>query len=116
MTGRRAVSLWVPIIVIVSLMYGCGIEVPPDKKDYVGEWQSREMYLLILQDGSVKYSRIKGGVTKTVSGPLRGFEGNNFVVGVSLIKTTFVVSEPPHLDGSQWKMTVDGVTLVKTGS
>ncbi len=74
-------------------LYGCGIQVPADKVQYVGEWQSPEMYLLITQDGSVKYKRIKGGMTKSVSGPLRGFEGDNFIVGLPAVSTTFVVSE-----------------------
>ena len=74
------------------------------------------MYLLITQDGSVKYQRIKGGVTKSVTGPIRAFEGDNFTVGLPMIATTFVVSEPPRLVDNQWRMTVDGVALVKTGS
>lgn len=115
MTGKRFIFA-VLIIIAAVLIYGCGIQVPADKAEYVGEWQSREMYLLITQDGSVKYQRIKGGVTKSVSGPIRAFEGNNFIVGVPMITTTFVVSEPPHLSNSQWKMTVDGVTLLRTGS
>lgn len=116
MTKRATIFLSLLIVMTGFMMYGCGIKVPADKAEYAGEWQSPQMYLLILPDGSVKYSRISGGVTKTVSGPLKSFEGNNFVVGVWMVKTTFVVSEPPHLDGNQWKMTVDGVTLVKTAS
>jgi hypothetical protein len=115
MNGKRFIFVFL-IIMAAGLMCGCGIQVPADRAEYVGEWQSREMYLLITQDGSVKYSRIKGGVTTSVSGPIRAFEGNNLVVGVPMITTTFVVSEPPHLSNNQWKMTVDGVTLVKTGS
>ena len=115
MTGKRFIFAFL-IVMAVTMVYGCGIEVPADKAAYVGEWQSREMYLLITQDGSVKYSRLQRGVTKSVSGPIRAFEGNNFVVGVPMITTTFVVSEPPHPVNNQWKMTVDGVTLVKTGS
>lgn len=116
MTGRMRVFVLLLFLAVPFLMCGCGIEVPADKAAYVGEWQSREMYLLITQDGSVKYKRIKGGVTKSVSGPLKAFEGDNFIVGVPMITTTFVVSQAPHLEQHQWKMTVDGVVLVKTGS
>jgi hypothetical protein len=104
------------VLVIPLFLCGCGMQVPADKAHYVGEWRSPEMYLLITQDGSVKYRRIKSGVTRSVSGPLRAFEGNNFIVGVPMIATTFVVTETPHLSNNQWKMTVDGVLLVKTGS
>lgn len=113
---RKVSILLLSFILMIPLLQGCGIQVPADKAEYVGEWQSPQMYLLITQDGSVKYQRIKGGVTKSVSGPIRAFEGNNLIVGVPMITTTFVVSEPPHLDNTQWKMVVDGVTLVKTGS
>ncbi len=95
------------------LFYGCGIQVPADKAQYVGEWQSPGMYLLITQDGSVKYKRIHGGVTRSVTGPLREFRGNDFTVGLPLISTTFVVSRPPYEDNGQWKMVVDGVTLTR---
>lgn len=116
MTKKTPVAALFGIFSLVFLLYGCGIQVPPEKAEYVGEWQSREMYLLITQDGSVRYERIKGGVTKSVSGPIRAFDGNNFIVGVPMVATTFMVSEPPHLVDNQWRMTVDGVTLVKTGS
>lgn len=95
--------------------YGCGIQVPADKAQYAGEWQSPEMYLLITQDGSVKYKRIQGGATKSVTGPLREFKGNDFVVGLPVISTTFIVSRPPYEENGQWKMIVDGVTLIRTG-
>ena len=95
MTKKASIFDLFLVLAISFLMCGCGIQVPADKAEYVGEWRSREMYLLITQDGSVKYERIKGGVTKSVSGPIRAFEGNNFIVGVPMITTTFVVSEPP---------------------
>jgi len=71
------------------------------------------MSLLITQDGSVKYERLESGVSKSVSGPLQGFNGNNFDVGFGPLSTTFVVASPPHQDGESTKMTVDGVELIK---
>jgi hypothetical protein len=82
--------------------------------NYAGEWKSKEMYLLILPDGSVEYERLKGGSTTTVTGPIKEFKGNNFVVGFAFIKTTFVVSKPPYQENGVWKMIVDGVVLSKT--
>lgn len=71
------------------------------------------MKLLILTDGTVAYKRWKSGVTTSVNGPLKEFQGNNFVVGVGPFSTTFEVSEPPHeIDGS-WQMVVDGVRLTR---
>jgi hypothetical protein len=44
-------------IAISLLLISCAEPVPPEKMSYVGEWQSKEMYLLILADSSVKYER-----------------------------------------------------------
>jgi hypothetical protein len=96
------------------LLISCAEPVPPEKMSYVGEWQSKEMYLLILQDGSVRYKRLKSGGTVEVTGPLKEFSGDDFIVGFSFITTTFVVSRPPFRDNGTWKMVVDGVELTKT--
>lgn len=103
------IALLIPI-----LLSGCGIPVPEDKRHYVGEWQGQGMYLLILQDGSVNYKRLKGGATVTITGPIKEFQGNNFIIGFALLKTTFVVSKPPSEVDGMWKMVVDGVALTKT--
>lgn len=107
---RRVIIL---LLFVLSLS-GCGKPVPPEKSAYVGEWQDKAMYLLITQDGSVRYKRLKGGVSTSVEGPLKGFQGNNFEAGVGPMATTFVVSKPPYQDGEKWKMVVDDVELTKT--
>lgn len=103
---------WV-LLVLAALLTGCGKPVPPGKVAYVGEWRSTAMVVLITQDGSVAYQRLEGGVSKSISGPLQGFDGDNFIVGVGPIRSTFVVSMPPHQDRGVWKMTVDGVDLTR---
>jgi hypothetical protein len=102
------------LLMLAGSLAGCGKPVPAEKSAYVGEWQDRTMYLLITQDGSVRYKRLRGGATTSVEGPLKGFTGNNFDVGVGPVATTFVVNKPPFQDGERWKMVVDGVELVKT--
>ncbi len=102
-------------VLIIGLFFiSCAKPVPPEKINYVGEWRSKEMYLLILQDGSVRYERLKGGGTVEVTGPIKEFQGDNFVVGFAFIKTTFLVSKPPYQENGVWKMLVDGVELSKT--
>src|SRR5690606_15013376 len=93
------------------VLSACGQPLPADKLDYAGEWSAPEMKLLITRDGSVKYERLDGGATKSISGPLQGFEGANFSVGVGPMSTTFVVSATPHAEGGKVTMTVDGVQL-----
>ncbi|MBB6092268.1 hypothetical protein HNQ60_001114 [Povalibacter uvarum] len=107
------------LLVLLTLMgslISCGKPVPPDKASYVGEWQSKTMYLLITQDGSVRYKRLKAGATTSVEGPLKGFTGHDFEVGVGPMATTFVVAKPPYQDGNDWKMVVDEVELVRTAN
>ncbi|WP_323142415.1 hypothetical protein [Massilia phyllosphaerae] len=106
-------ALFVPLFAL-AVLAGCGKPVPKEKLAYVGEWQEPNMYLLITEDGSVTYKRIKNGSTTSIDGPLKGFEGDNFDVGVGPMATTFVVNKPPYQVGDQWKMVVDGQELIKT--
>ena len=71
------------------------------------------MYLLITRDGSVSYKRLRRGTTTSFDAPLQRFVGDDVVVGVGPMRTTFVVSKPPYLDGTAWKIVVDGVELTK---
>ena len=101
---------------LVALLVGCGAPVPAERAAYVGEWQAKTMYLLITQDGSVRYKRLKGGASTSIEGPLKAFAGDNFEVGIGPMKTTFEVSTPPHPVGDKWQMTVDGVELTRTSN
>ncbi|MBL8509225.1 hypothetical protein [Chitinimonas sp. JJ19] len=98
---------------LVALLTACGEPVPAAKAAYVGEWQAANMYLSISQEGSVAYKRVDGSTSKSVNGPLQGFEGDNFEVGVGPMSTTFVVSVPPREVAGKWQMTVDGVVLTR---
>ena len=102
------------ILAISSILAACSKPIPSERFDYVGEWQNKEMYLLILKDGTVSYKRLKNGSTVSVNGPLKEFKENNFVVGFSFLTTTFNVSQKPTRINNKWKMTVDGVQLTKT--
>ena len=101
------------ISTLVLLLLGCSKPIDESKLQYVGSWQSTEMAILILRDGSVSYQRLKKGVTTSVSGPLKEFRGDDFVVGVLFLTTTFKVTEPPHNVNGQWQMVVDGVRLTR---
>ncbi len=104
------------LLALLAPLAGCGVPVPADKAAYVGEWQEPSMYLLIKQDGSVRYKRLQGGASTSIKAPLKGFSGDNFDVGVGPMTTTFVVNKAPHQDGDKWKMTVDGVELTKSAN
>ena len=101
------------VVVALLLLSACGQPVPDDKAAYAGEWCARTMRLVITKDGSVSYKRVNGHVTTSVDGPLRRFEGANFVVGIPLLNSTFEVSKPPYQEAEMWKMVVDGVELIR---
>lgn len=98
---------------IAALLTACGKPLPSEKASYAGPWKAAEMSLLITQDGSVKYERIEGNGTKSLSAPLKGFDGDNFSAGVGPMTTTFVVTATTHPVGELTKMTVDGVELTR---
>jgi hypothetical protein len=100
-------------LALLGSLLGCNQSVPPEKTSYVGEWKDVTMQLLITRDGSVKYERVKGATTTKVSGPLKGFVGNDFEVGFGPFSTTFVVSKPPYREDDRWRMVVDDVELVR---
>lgn len=106
------VRYWL-IVIFSVLLVACSEPLPEDKLIYSGDWQSKEMGILILADGTVAYKRLKNGSTTSVNGPLKDFQRDNFVVGIGPITTTFVVTEPPHKVDGAWKMVVDGVRLTK---
>ena len=98
---------------LVAMLGACAKPVPPEKHAYVGEWRAPNMTLRISQDGRVVYKRSDGAVRTSIDGPIKDFHGDDFSVGIGFVATTFVVAAPPHADGSVWKMTVDGVELVR---
>jgi len=89
------------------------VPVPADKLAYVGDWQGKDMRLQVAKDGRIKYKRDRLGKKLDLSIDLQGFDGDNFDVGFALVRSTFVVSKPPHREGDKWKMTVDGVELTR---
>ncbi len=102
-----------PLLVAAVLLAGCADPLPADKLDYAGDWRAPGMSLLILEDGSVAYERIRSGASTSINGPLKEFDGDDFVVGLWVFTTTFDVTEPPHQVNGEWQMVVDGVRLTK---
>lgn len=101
------------VIFTALFLTACSKPLPENRMTYAGEWVSKEMYLLILPDGTVSYKRLKEGDSTEVDGPLKEFQGDDFVVGIGFLTTTFDVSETPYIENDQWVMTVDGVKLTK---
>lgn len=108
----KQIRVVLPVAALLTLS-ACGQPVPGDRSAYVGEWRSQTMSLLLTQDGSVHYKRVRGSTTTSIEAPLRRFEGDNLVVGLPFFSTIFEVSKPPYQDAQTWKMVVDGVELTR---
>jgi hypothetical protein len=89
------------------------VPVPKSKLAYVGTWQGKDMQLTLNQDGTIKYKRDRPNKKLDLSVDLQGFDGDNFYAGFGIVNSTFVVSKPPQRVGNVWKMTVDGVELIR---
>ena len=105
--------VWVLVVaVLTGLLIGCNsIPIPEEKKAYVGTWKGIGFQLTIRENGGIDYRRVNGKYSTSVTGPLKNFIGDNFVVGVLFATTTFEVQHPPYREGDDWFMVVDGVEL-----
>lgn len=106
-------ALRVFVVAAVMAMAGCGKPLPADKANYAGEWRSPEMQLIITPGGRVDYKRTASGGSKSLEAPIQKFEGNDFIAGLGMLNTRFVVTRPPTLINGVWTMTVDGIELTK---
>ncbi|MCX4246304.1 hypothetical protein [Paraliomyxa miuraensis] len=102
------------LLCLVLLASACkGQPLPADKAEFAGRWHGVGIQLEIRPEGHVSYRKSEGRSTVTIDGPLQGWQGDDFVVGVMVVKTKFHVTEPPHLVDGKWMMTVDGVELTR---
>lgn len=110
--------LLILLLFAVTAVAGCGgASDPPalvDQQAFVGEWTAPLMNLTITPDGYLAYRRIgENGQAREITAPLKSFSTKKFSVGVGWFDTTFKVDVPPYRDGAVWRMTVDGVELVR---
>ena len=99
--------------IFIVLLSACAEPLPQSKLKYAGLWEGNKVSLLIYEDGNVSYRRVSGNTKVSIDGPIKGFDGDNFSVGVGFLATDFKVTVPPQLINEQWEMVVDGVRLVK---
>ena len=103
-------------VLLVLLLCACARPLPADRQRYAGHWRGEGMSLSIGADGRVVYKRSKGSSSTSIDAPLQRFEGDDFFVGIGPLDTRFEVSSPPREVDGVWRMTVDGVELVRDGS
>jgi len=95
------------------LLAACGIAVPPDRLDYVGDWRSEHTSLLITREGRVEYRHERENTKTSLEAPLQRFEGDDFYVGVGKLARQFKVDKRPYQVGADWAIVVDGEMLRK---
>ena len=113
---RKRTNWFALVTVVASIALGlsaCAKPLPAERAAYAGEWSGPGMILIIDAGGRMEYQRKSGSASKSIKSPIKEFQGDNFVVGIGSLTTTFIVSAPPHQVGDSWMMTVDGVELTK---
>jgi len=110
-------SRWLSLLclgLLAGLLLACEAKpLGPEKADYAGHWRGDGVDLVIEAEGRVKFERKHGAGVVKISGPIAVWVEDDFVVGVMVQKTRFDVTEPPHEVDGRWRMTVDGVALVR---
>ena len=114
-THHKSAKLIILICALFLFTQCSGTPLPPDKKNYAGLWESSVMTLSITPDGRVDYKRWDGGSKRSLSGPIKSYQGDDFEVAIPFISTVFKVNKTPYIaeDTGKWRMVVDEVELVK---
>ena len=90
-----------------------GEEMAAFRAQFVGTWKAVGMDLTMTKDGSLDYKRLKDGVERKVTAPIKAFRKNEFEAGMLGINTTFRIDKPPYQENGVWKMVIDGVELTR---
>jgi len=86
---------------------------PVDKAAYFGTWAGDGVELTFGDDGVISYKKSKGSTSKSVTGRFDSFDGPNIKVNVLITTMTLEVQQPPHQEGAEWVMTVEGSRVSK---
>lgn len=114
--GIRCLLVAAALLVWVS----CAKPLPDDKKIYIGTWandliieggQSIDtpmVHLAIFSQGKISYTVRKDGKTTTLNAPIIRFEDGRIFYGYPKMERDLLITEPPHDEGVEIWMTVDG--------
>jgi len=78
--------------------------------DWVGTWEGGGKTLNIGPTGTCEYEEKSAHGSEKLNGSV-GFDGSDMVIDVLVMKKRMHVDKPPHLAGTTWKATLDGVEL-----
>ena len=88
---------------------------PAIQASYIGRWEATGMVIDIDPGYGLHYENSRGGMSKTLDLPISEFTETQFKAGIFGMNTTFEIDQPPHeTETGDWKMTIDGVELIRT--
>jgi hypothetical protein len=78
--------------------------------DWVGTWEGGGKKLEIGPSGTAVYEETVPGSSEKLNGSV-SFDGGDMVIDVLVMKKHLHIDKPPHLAGTTWKATLDGVEI-----
>ena len=78
--------------------------------DWVGTWVGGGKTLGIGPTGTCEYEEKLPNSSEKFNGSV-SFDGSDMVIDVLVMKKRMRIDKPPHLDGTTWKATLDGVEI-----
>ena len=78
--------------------------------DWVGTWEGGGKTLDVGPNGTAKYKEKTPSSSEELNGSV-SFDGGDMIIDVLVMKKKLHIDKAPHLDGTTWKATVDGVEL-----
>ncbi len=105
---------WLFAAATALLLVACGGGKALPTPEFVGDWSAPGVNLSLSADGQIAWHKVdEDGSAHSIVAPLRSFSPKRFSAGLWLFSTSFEVDQPPVRDGAVWRMTVDGVELIR---
>jgi len=134
-TRQHIRTIWYHLIFLVGIMLsvsGCNQQstsIPSSQSKYIGIWENQSYqefnpetdnsYILfkIKPDRSWSYVKLQENSCSRLSGSNLDIVNHQNMKGSYLLFLTkeFKINQPPRQETNQWKMTIDGNTLYKSG-
>lgn len=82
-------------------------------KSLTGTWRGGGVSLEIDAGGGIRYTKQSGAGSKSLTAKITKIDGSSFEAGALGVTTTFKVDSWPKESGGQWRMSVDGVEVIR---
>ena len=82
-------------------------------RSLVGTWRGGGISLVIDAGGAVQDKKESGAGSKSLTAKITQIDGSSFETGALGITTTFKIDKWPTQSEGQWRMSVDGVEVLR---